>query len=285
MNRIDRTYFQDVLNAEVLSCDLLTQGQIGPLFTLQTPARKYLLKTSAPSERLPTEARMLGDINKYKIAVPRVYDVSDTHLLMAYIPTETVPKELQEHRAADLLASLHSIGNDERMYGYWYDTTIGPFEQKNEQTQYNWALFFGQMRIMPMARICYDKGVISKGMLDRLEVLCHTLYRRIDMSKITPSLLHGDLWSGNILFNMNEAVLIDPALYFGDREMELAFILMFNTFGRDFFDTYTRTYPLSEDFYDVKVPLYQIYPFLVHVALYGHAYVGGLEERLERLKV
>jgi fructosamine-3-kinase len=282
---IDIDRLQTVLDEEILSVDLLTQGQIGPIYTLKTAGKTYLLKTSAPSERLPTEARMLGDINKYKIAVPKVFDVSDTHLLMAYIPTETVPKELQERRAADLLASLHSIGNDERMYGYWYDTTIGPFEQKNEQTQYNWALFLGQMRIMPMARICYDKGVLSKGMLDRLEVLCHTLYRRIDMSKITPSLLHGDLWSGNILFNMNGAVVIDPAIYFGDREMELAFILMFNTFGKTFFNAYEEVHPLSDGFYETKVPLYQIYPYLVHVALYGASYVPGLEEQLNRLKI
>ena len=283
--QIDKTYFQNILDEEILSIDYLTQGQIGAVYTLQTPTKKYLLKTSVSSNRLQIEAKMLDDIFKYEIRVPKVYDVSQRHLLMEYIETTPLSRQMQEKEAAKVLIQLHRVTNESRMYGYWYDTTIGPFEQKNEQTQYNWSLFLGQMRIMPMARICYDKGVLSKGLLERLDRLCRNIYRHIDMSKITPSLLHGDLWSGNILFNMSEVVLIDPALYFGDREMELAFILMFNTFGETFFDAYMNVHPLSEDFYDVKVPLYQIYPFLVHIALYGSAYVGGLEQRLDLLKV
>jgi len=283
--QIDKTYFQNILDEEILSIDYLTQGQIGAVHTLQTPTQKYLLKTSASSDRLLKEAKMLEDIFKYEIRVPKVFDVSQRHLLMEYIESVPLSRQIQEKEAAKILAQLHGVTNESRMYGYWYDTTIGPFEQKNEQTQYNWSLFLGQMRIMPMARICYDKGLLPKGLLERLDRLCRDIYRRIDMSKIAPSLLHGDLWSGNILFNMNGAVLIDPALYFGDREMELAFIVMFDTFGETFFDAYTKVHPLSEDFYDVKVPLYQIYPFLVHTALYGSAYVGGLEQRLEMLGV
>jgi len=171
------------------------------------------------------------------------------------------------------------------MYGYYYDTSIASFSQKNEQTQYNWTLFLGQMRIMPMAKICYGKGAISKQIMERLEGLCRDIYKRIDMSVITPSLLHGDLWSGNILFSKNGAVLIDPAIYFGDKEMELAFIVMFNTFGKTFFNAYSEVHPLSDDFYETKVPLYQIYPLLVHVALYGSSYTGQLEQILKRLKV
>jgi fructosamine-3-kinase len=204
---------------------------------------------------------------------------------MEFIEEGPVSTEVKELQAAKSLSDLHSVTNESRMYGYYYDTTIASFEQKNEQTQYNWGLFLGQMRIMPMAKVCYEKGYISKETVDTQESLSCDLYKRIDMSKITPSLLHGDLWRRNILFNINGAILIDPALYFGDKEMELAFIMMFNTFGETFFNVYNEIHPLSEDFYEIKVPLYQLCPLLVHVALYGSMYVRQLETTLKRLKV
>jgi len=275
----------EYLDQEILSIDFFTEGQIGEIYKINTSYNSYILKTSEPSDMLQIEANMLKDINKYKIAVPKVYDVSQTHLLMEYIETKKQAKCTQEIEAAKILSALHSVTNDSRMYGYYYDTTIGPFSQKNEQTQYNWTLFLGQMRILPMAKICYDKGQISKKVLGRLEGLCSDLYKRIDMASITPSLLHGDLWSGNILFNINGASLIDPASYYGDKEMDLAFILMFDTFGETFFESYSEVHTLSEDFHKVKVPIYQIYPLLVHIALYGGSYVGELERVLQRLKI
>ena len=273
------------IDKEILSIDFFTAGQIGDIYKVETRDESYMVKISQPSKRLSIEANMLIDINKYRIPVPKVYAFSETYLLLEYIEERGEATEMQELEAANILADLHSVTNDSRMYGYYYDTTIGPFIQHNEQTQYNWGLFLGQMRIMPMAKICYGKGQISRQMVDRLERLCRDLYKRIDISSIIPSLLHGDLWRGNILFNMNGAVLIDPAIYFGDREMELAFILMFNTFGKTFFNAYEEVHPLSDGFYETKVPLYQIYPYLVHVALYGTSYVPGLEEQLNRLKI
>ena len=278
-------HLSELLESDILFIDYYTKGQIGDIYKVKTSDRSYILKTSKPSTQLQTEANMLKDINKYDIGVPKVYDVSDSHLLMEYIEENRQSKCTDEIAAAKILSDLHSVTNDSRMYGYYYDTTIGPFSQKNEQTQYNWTLFLGQMRILPMAKICYDKGHISKNVIDRLESLCRDMYKRIDMSTITPSLLHGDVWSGNILFNRSGATLIDPAISFGDKEMELAFVLMFNTFGETFFDHYAKTHPLSDDFYYDKVPLYQIYPTLVHVALYGSTYIKSLENLLERLKV
>ena len=274
-----------VLQEEICSVDFYAVGQIGDIYKVTTPHNSYILKTSKPSQNLQIEANMLEDINKYDIAVPRVYDVSPEHLLMEYIEVSSLGHIAKQQAAAKVLSTLHSVSNDERMYGYYYDTTIGPFVQKNEQTQYNWALFLGQMRILPMARICYDKRYINKKLLQSIELLCRDIYRRIDMSKITPSLLHGDLWSGNILFNMNGATLIDPALYFGDREMDLAYILMFDTFDKTFFKAYSKIHPLSEDFYTLKAPLYQVYPLLVHVALYGGGYINQLKELLKKLKI
>jgi len=280
-----KKHLASVLNEDILAIDSFTQGELGEIFKVYTANKTYILKTSKPSTQLKTEANMLKDINKYKIPVPKIYDVTDTHLLMEYIEEVSTSVEEQEVHATKVLTDLHSITNESRMYGYYYNTNIVTLEQNNEQTQYNWGLFLGQMRIIPMAKICYDRGYIDKSMVERLESLCRDLYKRIDMSEITPSLLHGDLRNNNILFNMKGAMLINPAVYFGDREVDLVSIWMSNTFSETFFEKYNEIHPLSQDFYEVKVPLYQIYPILVQVALYGSDHLEALENNLKRLKI
>ena len=280
-----RTEFSEALGQKVETLDFFQQGQIGDIYKARVEGKSYVVKTSAQTEKLAIEAQMLDDLYDAKVRVPKVVLTKGPFLVLEYIETVKQAKSTQDIEAAKLLSRLHSVTNESRMYGYYYDTTIGPFPQKNEQTQYNWTLFLGQMRIMPMARHCYDEGKISKVMLERLECLCRDLYKRIDMSNIYPSLLHGDIWSGNVLFERDGACLIDPAIYYGDKEMELAFILLFDTFGETFFNAYCEVHPLSEDFYENKVPLYQIYPLLVHVAIYGGSYVRQVEQILKRLKV
>jgi len=280
-----QTELSEVLGQEVDALDFFQHGQIGDIYKASVEGQTYVVKTSTQVDKLAIEAKMLNDLHDAKIRVPKVIMSKESFLVLEHIETVNQAKCTQEIEVAKILSTLHSVTNDSRMYGYYYDTTIGPFPQINEQTQYNWTLFLGQMRIMPMARICYDEGKISKQMLESLEGLCRDLYKRIDMSTIHPSLLHGDVWSGNVLFEREGACLIDPAIYYGDKEMELAFILLFDTFGDTFLNAYSEVHPLSEDFYESKVPLYQIYPLLVHVALYGGSYVGHLEQILKRLKV
>ena len=264
----------------------LAEGQIGMLYKGRFEGCAVVVKTTqADTDGLLIEAKMLQDLSEYGVRVPKVLASYKETLVMEYVSSEFHADYDKEIEAAKALAALHAITNESRMYGYYYDTTIASFAQKNEQTQYNWALFLGQMRILPMAERCLAQGALSKTHRERLERLCRSLYKQIDMSLITPSLLHGDIWSGNVIYGKSGVSLIDPAIYFGDREMELAFILLFDTFGKKFFDAYTKVHPLSSDFYEWKAPLYQLYPILVHIALYGGGYVRQLEERMERLGV
>ena len=256
----------ELLDSELSDLNYLSSGQIGDIYQAKLKEEPVVIKTTADDRNdLLIEARMLQDLSKNGLSVPQVIASTKEALVMEYIkPSRDISYD-RETEAAKALASLHRVSNESRMYGYYYNTTIASFTQNNEQTQYNWGLFLSQMRILPMAKLCYDKGLVEKSLLDRIETLCSGLYRRIDMSLITPSLLHGDVWSGNILYEKNGACFIDPAIYFGDREMELAFILLFHTFGERFFEEYTKVHPLSEDFYETKVALYQIYPLIIKV--------------------
>jgi protein-ribulosamine 3-kinase len=269
-----------LLGAVIAPPQQIAHGQVGPIYRALIDGRDVVVKCAENSTILGMEARMLEDLSGHAIAVPEVLLASSELLVMRWIDTPaSVPYDPQI-ASADLLAKLHGVSNEERMYGYYYDTPLACFVQNNEQTQYNWPLFLSQMRLLPMVQSCCDQGVLDSRWVTRFETLCEGLFGRLDASHIVPSLLHGDLWSGNLLCAQEGIVLIDPAIYFGDREMELAFILLFHTFGDTFFDRYAEHYTLSPDFWEMKVPLYQLYPLLVHVALYGGSYVAQLDERL-----
>ncbi|RLA70721.1 MAG: hypothetical protein DRG09_02460, partial [Epsilonproteobacteria bacterium] len=179
------------------------------------------------------------------------------------------------------LAEMHR-GNTAENFGLDHDNYIGKLHQPNDETN-NWIDFFIQYRLEFQLKLAIKNHLVSNDLIDRYRRFYDLLPELLPVNK--PSLLHGDMWSGNILFNMNGATVIDPALYFGDKEIELAFIMLFDTFGETFFRAYEEVHSLSDDFHEVKVPLYQIYPLLVHVTLYGDSYIDQLEQVLKRLKV
>ncbi len=101
-----------------------------------------------------------------------------------------------------------------------------------------------------------------------------------------PSLLHGDVWSGNILTDGGRVTgFVDPAIYYGHPEVELAFIGLFHTFGDRFFDAYAERRPIGDGFFDVRQHAYNLFPLLVHVRLFGGAYLGELVQTLGELQV
>ena len=119
----------------------------------------------------------------------------------------------------------------------------------------------------------------------RVERLAGSLPERFEAAP-TPSLIHGDVWGGNVLARGGRiAAFLDPALYFADAEVELAFIDLFHTFGNAFYEAYEARRPIDAGYRRWRRDLYQVFPLLVHVALFGGAYVDGLRERLRRLGV
>jgi fructosamine-3-kinase len=119
-------------------------------------------------------------------------------------------------------------------------------------------------------------------MLARIETLAGKLERWL-FEPSAPSLLHGDIWSGNVLVRGDRIVgLIDPAVYYGHAEMELAFITLFNTFGDTFFRRYHELRPIEDGFFGERRDLYNLYPLLVHVRIFGGGYVQAVDRTLRR---
>ncbi len=230
---------------------------------------------------LEPEGWMLRTLaSQTQLPVPHVVHADDDLLLLNYIEAgEAVGDSAQIH-AAHLLAGLHELSW--HSFGLSRDTVIGGLTQPNPPTP-RWADFFRDHRLLYMADEAVKAGRLPPATRARIDRLAAKMDRWIDEPS-APALLHGDAWGGNILCrNGRVAAFIDPALYYGDPEIELAFGTLFGTFARPFFTAYDELRPISPAFWEVRRELYTLYPLLVHVRLFGGSYVSGVESALRRL--
>lgn len=213
------------------------------------------------------------------LPIPGVLHADEALLVMTYIPADGGLTETAQAHAADLLATLHDIPAD--AFGFDHDTVIGGLHQPNPWTA-KWLDFFRDQRLMFMARAALEAGRLPNAVMARIETIAGRLDRWL-AEPAAPSLIHGDLWTGNILCRRGRiACFIDPAIYFADAEIELAFSTLFGTLGEPFFRRYAEHRPLRPGFFEERCDLYNLYPLLVHVRLFGGSYVGSVERTLAR---
>ena len=169
------------------------------------------------------------------------------------------------------LADLHS--NTSGYFGLDHNNYIGSLEQSNIPNS-SWQAFFAEERLRKPFKKAFDKGLLTKSDSQNLESLINNLNSNIP-ENCPVSLLHGDLWSGNLMVDeKGNPALIDPAIYYGFREMEIAFTELFGRFGSDFYSSYIETWPLETGFNSRK-DIWNLYPILVHVNLFGGSYVSS----------
>ena len=179
------------------------------------------------------------------------------------------------------LASVHRSRSDESGFGWAHDNVIGSLRQPNGWTA-NWGRFWAENRIRPLARELRDAGAIGSSQAAVLDRVADRAGDLLDAAADGPSLLHGDLWSGNVLFAAGgEPVLIDPAVYVGHREVDLAMSRLFGGFPRAFHHAYEEAWPLQPG-HELRLPAYQLYPLLVHARLFGGGYVAAAVRAAER---
>ena len=168
------------------------------------------------------------------------------------------------------LAQLHRHEN--ARYGWDHDNWIGSFPQINTWHD-EWVEFFAQCRLRPQVEAANRRGL----RLTQMDALIEALPAFFDGYDPPPSLLHGDLWSGNAAFLEDGTPLVyDPASYYGDRETDLAMTEMFGGFPREFYDAYDREWPLDKG-YRIRKQLYILYHTLNHYNLFGSGYGSQAE--------
>lgn len=175
------------------------------------------------------------------------------------------------------LAALHQ--HTQPAYGWQHENYIGSLAQANGETA-DWVAFYRDRRIGFQMELAAKKGHMPTRRGRQLERLMARLDEWIDPTQVRPALLHGDLWGGNYMAGPNgEPVLIDPAVYYGDREVELAFTELFGGFSSTFYAAYNEIWPLSAG-YRARKKLYQLYPLMVHLNLFGEGYGNSVDSVL-----
>ncbi|HSJ67349.1 MAG TPA: fructosamine kinase family protein [Anditalea sp.] len=198
-------------------------------------------------------------------------------LLTEWIPSGRKNMDFWENLGQGL-AQLHMVSS--KNFGLDHDNYIAVLPQINSPKA-TWAEFFISNRLEPMLGKAFYDGLIDKSFLDKFRDIYDKL-PSVFPNEI-PALLHGDLWSGNVMETaLGEPALIDPAIYFGHREVDLAFSKLFGGFDMRFYDAYEDVFPLEPGF-EERVKIYNLYPLLVHLNLFGKSYLPPIEKTVKFL--
>lgn len=259
-------------------------GSINEAYCLHTNAGLYMLKLNSraayPGMFAREDEGLKAIADTRTIAVPDVILQSEfedqSFLLMEWIagrrPTDKAFEQLGHQ-----LAEMHRHTNE--TFGFGHDNYIGSLKQNNK-THYTWAEFFVMERLQPMLKAAVQNKMFNKSDVQLFEKLFNRLTELFDEER--PSFLHGDLWGGNYLINNDEKpYLIDPAVYYGHREADIAMTALFGGFSDVFYHAYLETFPLQSG-WRKRLDLWNLYPLLVHVNLFGGSYVSQVRGVLEK---
>jgi fructosamine-3-kinase len=255
-------------------------GCINQSYSLTDGKQQYFVKLNRPEllEMFEAEAAGLQEIAATQtIQVPSVITLgtTDTHayLVLSYIELDGRP---QWERMGAELAALHRVHNSAQ-FGWGRSNTIGSTPQVNDWSS-NWVEFFGQQRLGYQFKLAQSKG----GKFPLADQLLAQLPEILDHQP-SPAIVHGDLWSGNASFDQAGApVIFDPAVYWGDREVDIAMTELFGGFPAGFYAGYESVYPLSPGYQRRKV-VYNLYHLINHYNLFGGSYEGQVNRAIASL--
>lgn len=243
--------------------------------------RAYFIKTNdqVGMSLFAAEAKGLAAIDAaHTIRVPQVICTGQTAAGTAFLVLEAIAMQRRGPSAwmGHQLAALHRVEGE--AFGWESDNFIGRTPQKNGRCA-DWVDFFRTQRLEYQFQLAARKGLSIPEFAVLLEE-CEVFFENYTPR---PSLLHGDLWRGNAGFTAaGEPILFDPAVYYGDRETDIAFTAMFGGFDSSFYQGYATTYPLDAGFARRK-PLYNLYHELNHYNLFGGSYGSQAQHTAKQL--
>jgi len=279
---------EEHFKCKIIKSSAVAGGDINESFALElSDGQTIFVKCNgrASATMFPAEAKGLAWLEEADaIRIPKVLGCSDPtgSPASAFLALELLrPAPRCSDFAEKLgrgLAHLHQ--SHPTQFGLDHSNFIGSLSQSNQPTS-TWAEFYAQQRLGAQIGLGRDNGHFSSQDAQKFDALCGRLENLVGPEE-PPARLHGDLWGGNLFVDEHgEPTLIDPAVYGGHREMDLAMMRLFGGFPARAFDAYAEVYPLAPDSSE-RIPLYQLYPVLVHVNLFGGSYVSSAKSILAR---
>ncbi len=260
-------------------------GCISQAHLVSGAGRRYFVKLNEARALAMFEAeaeglRELAASQAIRVPAPVCCGVAGAHayLVLEYLDLGRGGKDSQQRLGAQL-AALHQVQG--KRFGWHRDNTIGATPQSNDYAD-DWCGFWQERRIGFQLRRLAERG--HGGRLQRRgDQLLAAIPALLDGHRPQPSLLHGDLWSGNYAFDEQGApVIFDPAVYYGDRETDLAMTELFGGFSPAFYHAYAAAFPLAAG-YEQRKTLYNLYHILNHANLFGSGYLGQAEAMIDLL--
>ena len=274
---------EEKLSQKIIYVSALAGGDINQVFKLKTNGETFVVKVNGERrfpqlfEKEKLGLHLLADTGiKTPEVIAEFKQDSMQFLVLQYIEEENKTSAFWNNFANDLV-KLHQKHSD--FCGLGIDNYIGSIEQSNTIKE-SWEVFFIENRIHPLIHKAFNNGLLQNKHLQGFENIFQKLNEIIPQEP--PSLLHGDLWSGNLMTGKNQCpVFIDPAVYFGHREMDIAMTRLFGGFDNTFLDVYNEKFPLQKGWKE-RIAIHNLYPNLVHLLIFGSSYLSGIERVISK---
>jgi fructosamine-3-kinase len=264
------------LGIKIIKTENLSGGCISNAYKIISESGdNFFLKVndSVPSDMFKTEADGLRELSKANvIKVPEAKIYSGNFIVTEFIQSGKKSNTFFQNFGRNF-ALLHKYKGT--AFGFYEDNYIGSNPQKNladGDDRTNWIAFYFNKRLLYQLSLCEQNGFATTELRNYLRKLEDKIEDILKDSTEEPALLHGDLWSGNYMITQNgEACIIDPAVYYGHREADLAMTKLFGGYPEEFYKSYNEIYPLDEG-WDYRENIYKLYHVLNHLNLFGSGY-------------
>lgn len=275
---LTKTWLAQLPLTDIQQVQPVSGGDINAAFQIITRHHQYFLKVQPHNDvtffdHEVAGLRLLGAVTKTPRVIASGTIATDGYLLLDWLATGTGSQSALGAAVAKVHHQHHA------QFGLDHDFTAGKLPKINHW-QTDWETFYTQQRLDVLVNLAKEHHLWSETREMHYHRLRQQLLQDSHMHTVKPSLLHGDLWSGNYLFDTTGTpVLIDPDVFYGDREMDLAMTTIFGGFDADFYQAYQAAYPVAPGMQD-RLPSYQLYYLLAHLNLFGETYGPAVDRIL-----